>query len=248
MIWFFKRFLKKLKLILADCVREGNRGERADEDDGPASLDALGEISWRCKHLFLIMSGCITLICDFVLMFCQLCWYINCALTASLSIVIMVALLSVSFKVWFSHLWAGAPNLIFHPTSSKGRHWSSPAEQQPPSHVHLPLPVRLRPHRLPLHHLHLLQQVNRIIIHIMLVMGISIIIAFLFVTFTHQAPSSIITMLWLPASLLSHCQFHLPQQAQPCPQPWGADPHPHLHHPQQQHQQDLRVLHRLFLH
>ena len=65
MNWFFKKFLKKLKFILADCVREGNRGERADEDDGSASLDALGEMSWRCKHLLVINSGCITLICDF---------------------------------------------------------------------------------------------------------------------------------------------------------------------------------------
>ena len=53
----FYRFLRKLNFISADCVREGNRGERADEDDGFASLDALGEISWHCKHLFLIMSG-----------------------------------------------------------------------------------------------------------------------------------------------------------------------------------------------
>ena len=68
MNWFYKKILTKLQFISADCVREGNRGERADEDDGSASLDALGEMSWRCKHLLVINSGCITLICDF---FCQ---------------------------------------------------------------------------------------------------------------------------------------------------------------------------------
>ena len=50
----FYRFSKKLQFISADCVREGNRSERADEDDGPASLDALGEISWLTINTYLL--------------------------------------------------------------------------------------------------------------------------------------------------------------------------------------------------
>ena len=46
----FYRFLRKLNFISADCVREGDRGEGADEDDGSASLDALGEISFCSRH------------------------------------------------------------------------------------------------------------------------------------------------------------------------------------------------------
>ena len=48
------KILKILNLISADCVREGNRGERADEDDGAASLDALGEISWLTINTYLL--------------------------------------------------------------------------------------------------------------------------------------------------------------------------------------------------
>ena len=50
------------------------------------------------------VKSCVTSLSLFCTL--QLCWYINCALTASITIIIMVALLSVSFKVgpWFTFI------------------------------------------------------------------------------------------------------------------------------------------------
>ena len=44
-IWFSWR--QNLHLFAADCVRERDRGEGADEDDGAALLDALGKILYK---------------------------------------------------------------------------------------------------------------------------------------------------------------------------------------------------------
>ena len=48
--------LQKKLLFAADRVREGDRGEGADEDDGAALLDALGQIFFYSAFMIFVAT------------------------------------------------------------------------------------------------------------------------------------------------------------------------------------------------